>query len=132
MNSGFVIGSGPKSTHSGEWPWPFIPAQEAAADRIAEITGLGRASLYHRFPGGKEEMADAVLSASSEVFGSYVLAPLRERGGLRGRLQRMAERLGEFYGDGGSSFVRVAVVQPDERIRLVAERLGFERGAAAC
>ena len=31
---------------------------------------------------------------------------------------------GEFYGEEGSGFVRVAVVQPDERIALVAERLG--------
>ncbi len=30
---------------------------------------------------------------------------------------------GEFYGPDGASFVRVAVVQPDERIQLVADRL---------
>ncbi len=30
---------------------------------------------------------------------------------------------GEFYGAGGAGFVRVAAVQPDERIELVAERL---------
>ena len=31
---------------------------------------------------------------------------------------------GEFYGDAGAAHVRVAVVQPDDRLRLVAERLG--------
>lgn len=31
---------------------------------------------------------------------------------------------GDFYGAGGSEFVRVAVVQPDERLALVAARLG--------
>jgi len=31
---------------------------------------------------------------------------------------------GEFYGAGGANFVRVAVVQPDDRIGLVARRLG--------
>lgn len=30
---------------------------------------------------------------------------------------------GEFYGPDGSAFVRVAVVQPDEMIQLVAQRL---------
>jgi aspartate/methionine/tyrosine aminotransferase len=30
---------------------------------------------------------------------------------------------GDFYGDGGADHVRVAVVQPDERIELVASRL---------
>jgi succinyldiaminopimelate transaminase len=32
---------------------------------------------------------------------------------------------GDFYGAGGAQFVRVAVVQPDERIELVARRLGL-------
>ncbi len=32
---------------------------------------------------------------------------------------------GDFYGTGGTQFVRVAVVQPDERIELVAARLGL-------
>ena len=31
---------------------------------------------------------------------------------------------GEFYGAAGASHIRVAVVQPDHRLRLVAERLG--------
>ena len=30
---------------------------------------------------------------------------------------------GEFYGPAGKSFIRVAVVQPDEQIALVADRL---------
>lgn len=30
---------------------------------------------------------------------------------------------GEFYGEGGTRFVRVAVVQPDDRVELVADRL---------
>ena len=34
---------------------------------------------------------------------------------------------GEFYGEAGRDYVRVAVVQPDERIELVAERLGVTR-----
>jgi aspartate/methionine/tyrosine aminotransferase len=31
---------------------------------------------------------------------------------------------GDFYGEGGSNNVRVAVVQPDDRIELLAQRLG--------
>jgi aspartate/methionine/tyrosine aminotransferase len=33
---------------------------------------------------------------------------------------------GDFYGAGGSRHVRVAVVQPDAKLRLVAERLGVD------
>ncbi len=34
---------------------------------------------------------------------------------------------GEFYGRDGARFVRVAVVQPDDRVRLVADRLSAAR-----
>jgi succinyldiaminopimelate transaminase len=34
---------------------------------------------------------------------------------------------GDFYGAGGAAHVRVAVVQPDDRIELVARRLGSRR-----
>jgi aspartate/methionine/tyrosine aminotransferase len=34
---------------------------------------------------------------------------------------------GDFYGAGGAENVRVAVVQPDARIDLMAERLGVAR-----
>jgi len=30
---------------------------------------------------------------------------------------------GEFYGEAGAEFVRIAVVQPTDRIQLVADRL---------
>ena len=43
------------------------------------------------------------------------------------RLARVGGALvspGDFYGAGGSHNVRVAVVQPDDRIELVARRLG--------
>jgi AcrR family transcriptional regulator len=34
----------------------------ATLSRITERTGIGKGSLYHFFPGGKEEMAAAVLA----------------------------------------------------------------------
>ena len=36
----------------------------ASLARLSEATGLGRSSLYHHFPRGKEDMADAVFEAS--------------------------------------------------------------------
>ncbi|MEP1982729.1 MAG: helix-turn-helix domain-containing protein, partial [Maribacter dokdonensis] len=33
----------------------------ASLKELSEATGLKKASLYHRFPNGKQEMADAVL-----------------------------------------------------------------------
>jgi AcrR family transcriptional regulator len=31
--------------------------------KISQVTGLGKASLYHHFPGGKDEMVETVLIA---------------------------------------------------------------------
>jgi AcrR family transcriptional regulator len=63
-------------------------------------TGLVKASLYHRFPGGKEEMVDAILAQVDREFSEYVLRPAGEEGPPRERARQMARRLGEFYGSG--------------------------------
>jgi TetR/AcrR family transcriptional repressor of lmrAB and yxaGH operons len=45
---------------------------------ITERTGLGKGSLYHFFPGGKEEMAAAVLAEIDRWFEANIFRPLRE------------------------------------------------------
>jgi AcrR family transcriptional regulator len=50
----------------------------ASLSRITEGTGLGKGSLYHFFPGGKEEMATAVLAHIDAWFQQHVYAPLRQ------------------------------------------------------
>jgi len=59
----------------------------------------------------------------------WVPVPAAFAGGGWGLTERLATEggllvsPGEFYGDGGAGFVRVAVVQPMERLEVVAERL---------
>lgn len=50
----------------------------ASLSLISKATGLGKGSLYHFFPGGKEEMAEAVLSEIDLWFENHVFAPLQE------------------------------------------------------
>jgi len=50
----------------------------ASMSRITERTGLGKGSLYHFFPGGKEEMAAAVLADVDTWFERNIFVPLRE------------------------------------------------------
>jgi len=45
---------------------------------IGQRTGLGKGSLYHFFPGGKEEMAAAVLAEIDAWFEQHIFRPLRE------------------------------------------------------
>jgi AcrR family transcriptional regulator len=49
----------------------------ASLSLIGERTGLGKGSLYHFFPGGKEEMAAAVLVEIDGWFEAQVFQPLR-------------------------------------------------------
>lgn len=50
----------------------------ATMSRITERTGLGKGSLYHFFPGGKDEMAVAVLAEVAAWFDEHIVVPLRE------------------------------------------------------
>lgn len=44
----------------------------ATLSMISEVTGLGKASLYHHFPGGKEQMAAEVLAHSDRWGAEYI------------------------------------------------------------
>jgi AcrR family transcriptional regulator len=75
----------------------------ATLSKLSKATGLQRASLYHRFPGGKKEMAEAVLAQASAWLDTHVLAPLTGSGTPHARLQKMAQALNTFYAQGGTS-----------------------------
>ncbi len=72
----------------------------ATLSRLGEATGLGRSSLYHYFPKGKEEMAGAVLEYVSHCFETTILAPLRTNEEPLQRLKEMCEKVNQFYGQG--------------------------------
>ena len=65
----------------------------ASMAMIAEKVGLQKASLYHLFPGGKEEMANAVLSSIGEFLEEKLLSPLRSGGTPHERLAAMIEKV---------------------------------------
>jgi TetR/AcrR family transcriptional repressor of lmrAB and yxaGH operons len=65
----------------------------ASLSQITERTGLGKGSLYHFFPGGKEEMAAAVLAHVDAWFAENLFLPLEQcepREGIS-RMWRAAE-----------------------------------------
>jgi AcrR family transcriptional regulator len=75
----------------------------ASLSRISQATGLEKASLYHRFPGGKDQMAEAVLAHVGRWFVQNLLAPLRETGPLAARVRETGRRIQAFYEDGRRS-----------------------------
>jgi len=67
---------------------------------LAEGTGLGRASLYHLYPGGKEAMAEAVYARGGPDLPRPLLPPPAASAAPAERLRRMAEGLDAFYNGG--------------------------------
>jgi TetR/AcrR family transcriptional regulator, lmrAB and yxaGH operons repressor len=65
--------------------------------RISEATGLGKASLYHHFPGGKDEMVQAVMDYLERWLAENVLPSLQGDETALEKLQRMCDRLSELY-----------------------------------
>ncbi len=68
---------------------------------ISESTGLGKSSLYHHFPRGKEEMALAVLGHLEEQLQQALFDPMRSDGTPRQKLDRMLDTVDGFY-EGGA------------------------------
>ena len=108
------------------------PIQAAAAVAFADDAHVDeqRARYLRRL-----ERVSAILRAGLELdvalpdgaFYLWVPAPGGDAWGLSKRLATDAGTLvspGEFYGPAGSGHVRIAVVQPDDRIELIAQRLG--------
>ena len=72
----------------------------ASLKLLSDATGLGRSSLYHYFPNGKEDMASAVL-AGVDAWSLEHLRPILESdAGPREKARQVADALSAFY-DGG-------------------------------
>ena len=67
---------------------------------IGAATGLGKGSLYHFFPDGKEEMARAVIAHVDGWFEENVFAPLRDSGDPRAGIEHMLEATDRYFRSG--------------------------------
>lgn len=96
----------------------------ATLSMISKATGLKRASLYHRFPGGKQDIALAVTDFTESEF-KEVLAPLRTSGDIKTRIRKVAKNLGEYYDDGMRSCLvdSLSVGTQEDGRDLIAERI---------
>lgn len=72
----------------------------ASLAQITARTGLGKGSLYHFFPGGKEEMAAAVLAEIDGWFEANVFAPLRARADAPAAIRHMLAEVDAYFRSG--------------------------------
>lgn len=75
----------------------------ASLSKLSEATGLQRASLYYRFPGGKKEMAEAVLAQIDSRINARILGPLSAPGSPADRVQALVGGLKTLYQNGHAS-----------------------------
>ncbi len=64
---------------------------------ISEVTGLGKASLYHHFPGGKEQMAAEVLGHSDRWGAEHIGALLQSDAGPEAKVRGIFQALDEVH-----------------------------------
>lgn len=74
--------------------------EAASLSLIGQHTGLGKGSLYHFFPGGKEEMAAAVLAEIDTWFKANIFRPLREESDPEAGIAQMLEAVMNYFQSG--------------------------------
>ena len=65
--------------------------------QLADATGLEKASLYYRYPGGKDAIAMAIAGDVVRWLQANVFDPLVGSGPPRKRVSFVAEKLRKFY-----------------------------------
>lgn len=96
----------------------------ATLSRITERTGLGKGSLYHFFPGGKEEMATAVLAEVSGWFERFVFEPLRRDDPEKG-IAAMWAAVDDYFRSGGRVCLVGAFALDETRDRFAVAIRGY-------
>ncbi|MGX1789854.1 TetR/AcrR family transcriptional regulator [Bosea sp. NPDC055332] len=98
--------------------------EAASLSVIGARTGLGKGSLYHFFPGGKEEMAKAVLDEIDSWFENEVFQPLRE-GGDAAAIEAMLVAVDGYFRSGRRICLVGALALADSRERFAAQIAGY-------
>ena len=109
----------------------MVPGPAQAAGIVALDDEAHVAVQRDRYRDRLEQLAAALSAWSGSDVplpdgGFYLWIPVDDGWGFAERLARDGGAIvspGEFYGEAGRGFVRAAVVQPTERLRLVADRL---------
>lgn len=96
----------------------------ASITRITEQTGLGKGSLYHFFPGGKDEMAEAVLAHIRAWFEDHIFRPLEEEEPAAA-VERMFAGVDEYFRSGRRICLVGAFALDDTRGRFAGAVNGY-------
>ncbi|NID16840.1 TetR/AcrR family transcriptional regulator [Luteibacter yeojuensis] len=105
----------------------------ASLASLSEATGLKKASLYHRFPGGKEQMAEEVLAATRDILDEHLFPALADDSSPERKMAAFVKTIDAFYASGNESCLLNMLAPPrgHENGRSVAIASIFQRLADA-
>lgn len=92
----------------------------ASLSDLSAATGLGKSSLYHHFPNGKDDMVMAVLESLADQLRNAVFTPLRVPGTPKKRLDAMVTSVDAFYGGGDDPCILAQIALGSTRDRFRA------------
>lgn len=103
----------------------------ANLNRLSDASNLKRSSIYHRFPGGKDEIVQAVIDRAEDRYAA-VLAPAFEDGDPEERAGRVADGLAGYYANGEAPCIIIALSLSDDAGRAQGGQcvLGWADGFA--
>jgi TetR/AcrR family transcriptional repressor of lmrAB and yxaGH operons len=92
---------------------------------LSNETGLEKASLYYRYPAGKDQIVTTVAESVAAWFESNIFELLDGAGTPRARIFLVAKRLEEFYSNGSkASILDVLSIQSGpEELRIVLRKM---------
>jgi TetR/AcrR family transcriptional repressor of lmrAB and yxaGH operons len=90
----------------------------ASLAELSAATGLGKSSLYHYFPEGKDDMVRAVLDHLGVSLQTNLFDPLRGDGTPEKRIAAMIKTTDAFYRHGHESCVLAQLVLGSTRSRF--------------
>lgn len=92
----------------------------ASLSELSAATGLTKSSLYHYFPGGKEEMGEAVMDHLDRQLAATLYQPLESAQSPARKLAAMIDTIDAFYKGGRKACLL-------ERMCTAADRARFRR-----
>ena len=92
----------------------------ATISEIAKAPGLGKATLYHHFPAGKDEMLEAIVQRVLQQLDDTVFAPLLGADSPKRRLLAIIRGLAEYAADGERNCLLAMLAMGTARVRIAA------------
>jgi TetR/AcrR family transcriptional regulator, lmrAB and yxaGH operons repressor len=90
----------------------------ASLTELSKATGLGKSSLYHYFPAGKDDMVRAALDHLQSQLRAVLFTPLRAPGSAKRRVDTMVRTLDTLYRGGHEACVLGNLVLGTSRARF--------------